>query len=46
MAHDATPQSVQVVRNGQVLGQKTFAKQISNNIAVYDFNVFSDVLVL
>lgn len=46
MAFQQGSQSVQVVRNGQVLGQKTFAKQISNNIAVYDFNVFSDVLVL
>jgi hypothetical protein len=39
-------QSVRVRRSGRTLGQRTFAKVISNKISVYDCNVFSDVLVL
>jgi hypothetical protein len=39
-------QSVRVRRSGRTLGQRTFAKAISNKISVYDCNVFSDVLVL
>jgi len=39
-------QAVQVLRDGRVLGQKTFAKQISNSITVYDCNVFSDMFAL
>jgi hypothetical protein len=39
-------QNVQISRNGQTIGQKTFAKQITGSCDLYDANTFSDWFTL